>query len=39
MFVGPCCVSASLMNNAEDAVGANELPRENRFATITWIAD
>src|ERR1019366_389269 len=39
VLVGPCCVSASLVNNAEDAVGTDELPRVNGLATITRVAD
>src|SRR5580704_17317781 len=27
------------MNNAEDAVGANELPRINGLAALAWVAD
>ena len=38
MLVGPCRVSASLVNHAEDAVGADEIPRENRIAAVIWIA-
>src|ERR1700733_2320628 len=39
MFVGPGCVSASLMNHAEYAVGADEIPGLNGVASIGWVAD
>ena len=38
VLVGPSRVSASLMDDAEDAVGADELPRENRIAAIAGVA-
>ena len=39
MLVGPCRVSASLVNDAEDGVGADEIPRVNGIAAIARVAD
>src|SRR5208282_5143370 len=39
VLVGPCGVSAVLVNYAEDGVGADEFPGENGFAAVGGIAD
>ncbi len=39
MLVGPCRVSASAVDDAEDGVGADEIPRVNGTAALAGIAD
>src|SRR5579862_230713 len=39
MLIGPGSVSASLMNHAENAVGADEIPWLDGIASVGWIAD
>ena len=39
MLVGPCRVSAGLVNDAEDGVGADEIPRVNGTAAFAGVAD
>ena len=39
MLVGPCRVAASGVNHAEDGIGADELPWENRRAAFTGVAN
>ncbi len=39
MLVGPCGVSASLVNDAEDAVGADKIPGIHGTAAIVGVAD
>src|SRR5208283_821832 len=38
VLIGPCCVTSGLVNDAEDGVGAREVPRHNRLAVICRIA-
>ena len=39
MLVGPCRVSTSPMDDAEDGVGADEIPRIDGTAALAGIAD
>src|ERR1700728_536556 len=38
VLVGPGCISTGGMNDAEDGVGADELPRPHRFASLSRVA-
>jgi hypothetical protein len=39
MLIGPCRVSTSLVYDAEDSIGAHKVPRPNRTAASTGVAD
>src|SRR5271155_3222067 len=39
MLIDPCCVSASLMDDAEDAIGADEVPGEDWIAAVIGVSD
>ena len=39
MLVGPCRIAASAMDDTEDGVGADEIPRVDRTAAFAGIAD
>ena len=38
MLVRPGSITAIVVNNSEDGIGADEIPREDRVAIVVWVA-